>query len=114
MNVLPINWPAVIKYGHDQELGYVPGENAWKTDACHHAYVAGRDYMVDSAGVIFDLAFDTVTNRAVIHETGRRLDLDGFEGLLKDHLEVMNHCCISKLSVISIPEAMALIKSSLD
>jgi hypothetical protein len=114
MNALPIHWPAVIRYGDDRELGYVSSEHEWMVDASHHAYVTGRDYMVDSSGVIFDLAFDTVTREAIINETGRVIDLDSFERLLKGHLEVMNHCCISKLSVSSIAEAMALIESSQD
>lgn len=106
-----INWPAVIKYHGDDELGYIDSESEWNCDpdlsACDYD---SRDGLIDSHGCVYRL--DNKEN-GVVHPVlmNNSITLCEFIKLVKLHASDQGQCCIEKIVFNNIKDGIQLVSS---
>lgn len=104
-----VEWPVVIQYQGQHELTYVESESVWRGDADLHffAYESG-DVVIDSRGAVYDISQSTHSTHQWI-ATGEHLTKAQVTTLVQHHLSHAGQCCVSKFSVSSIAEAIAVV-----
>ena len=107
-------WPAIIKYPDDTELLYIHNQAEWNSDTGLHSFNYDEmDYLIDSAGKIFNLT-KRLNNIVQPELTTNTKELEEVLGLVKEHASQMGSCCVSKLYAPSISEAFKIVKSLSD
>ncbi|SEQ86469.1 protein structure with unknown function [Amphritea atlantica] len=104
-----VRWPAIIKYEGDSELTFVSGLSEWECDADLHffSYEEG-DALIDSEGVIYALdkrEADCIKPRA----TGGSFNKEEILEIIKEHFSAIGECCVSKFSISTISEGVAVV-----
>ena len=108
-----ILWPAIIRFNGDDELAFIVDETEWRSDAdlYFHSYADG-DQFIDSKGRVYGLSHDPEYGMVEIKQTGERLTIDEFENWVRNHLVVLNQCCIAKFQISSFDEGMKIIEQA--
>ena len=108
-----ILWPAIIRFNGDDELAFIVDETEWRSDAdlYFHSYADG-DQFIDSKGRVYGLTHDPERGMVEIKQTGERLTIDEFENWVRNHLVVLNQCCIAKFQISSFDEGMKIIEQA--
>ena len=108
-----ILWPAIIRFNGDDELVFIVDETEWKSDAdlYFHSYADG-DQFIDSKGRVYGLSHDPERGVVEVKQTGGKLTIDEFENWVRNHLVVLNQCCIAKFQISSFDEGMKIIQQA--
>lgn len=108
---MSIAWPAIIKYSGEDELLFIKDESTWLADDDLSAYAYDEsDVLVDSNSAIYSLDYDVKIERTHIKAQQTAVSLDQFEVWVKNHLVLLNQCCSSKLSLLSITDGFVLLE----
>ena len=106
-----INWPAIIKYNGDDELGYVANESEWSNDADLSLITYDdNDVLIDNNGHIYHL---NIMENGVVYprSTKTAISLSQLIQLVKRHAVLQGECCIEKIVFKNISEGIQLIAS---
>lgn len=106
-----INWPAVIKYHGDDELGYIDSESEWNNDADLSACdYDSSDYLIDCHGCVYrlDNKENGVVRPLLMNNT---ITCYQFIKLVKLHASALGECCIEKIVFNSLKEGIQLVGS---
>lgn len=104
-----ITWPAILKYDGENELVFIANQAQWNKDPdlFYYAYESD-DLLLDSKGVIYKL--DQIKENYVTPvSTNRMASLSEMEEMLKSHMSELGHCCIAKIAITSIQEAIVMV-----
>ncbi len=106
-----IAWPAVIKYLGDDELLFIKDESTWLADDDLNAYPYDvNDMLVDSNGAVYCFDYHVKTRQMHVKAQLKVVSIDQFEGWVKNHLALLNQCCSSKLTLLSITDGFDLLE----
>ena len=106
-----MNWPAIIKHSDDAELVYVRSQAEWDNDTELHCLEYDEsDYLVDSAGEIYNLT-TREDNRVIPVHKGEIMALRDILGLIKAHAAQKGSCCVAKLYAPTITAAFKIAES---
>ena len=108
---MSIAWPAVIKYSGEDELLFIKDESTWLADDDLSAYVYDvNDMLIDSNGSLYCLNYHVKNRQTHVKALLKVVPIDQFEGWVKNHLALLNQCCSSKLTLLSITDGLALLE----
>ena len=106
-----IQWPAILVYSGDEELGYIESQLDWESDPDFiNAIFQPEDRLIDSLGRVFQL--ESSQRQPVATALNEKSSLENINQRVKAHLSQMGNCCVSKFASQSIPEAYAVVKQS--
>lgn len=104
-------WPAVLIQAGVDELLYLPTDSHWFGNPRLAGFPFQHDdVLLDSTGALYDVS--SAADRSSPHSFKRRsspLPLAAFSHLLRRHLSVQGHCCISKLELRDYDEGFTLL-----
>jgi len=95
------SWPAIIKYEAGDEVIYI-------SDA-GFSYGDG-DTLIDAAGSVFELPYDTGTKKTQIKDASRKMDLAVFSEVVQAHLKAVGQTAVAPKT---FAEGLELIEKSL-
>ena len=104
-----ISWPAILKYHGEDELVFIASQAQWNKDPdlFYYAY-QDNDLLFDAKGVVYKL--DQIEDQYVTPtSTKRTASLSEIEDMLKAHMSALGHCCIAKMAITSIHEAIVMV-----
>ncbi|MDH5485089.1 MAG: DUF4144 domain-containing protein [Gammaproteobacteria bacterium] len=106
-----INWPAIIKFSDDPELGYVVNQSAWDSDAELRTFRYDEsDWLIDSSGHVYSL-MTTSSSGVLPQRTEKVMSLEEVLGLIKAHAAQGGSCCVAKLYAPTIDDAFVMLAS---
>ncbi|WP_261841386.1 DUF4144 domain-containing protein [Aliamphritea ceti] len=100
-----IHWPALLSYAGDPELIAVMSAAEWRQDYLAQYYDAA-DLLIDSAGQCFHLKRGSEPQHS-----DTQLSLDALNDLLRLHFAAAGACCVAKMLVGSVAEAVQVVAS---
>ncbi|MDF0535500.1 DUF4144 family protein [Shewanella sp. A32] len=104
-------WPALLQQSGADELLYIDSQQDWQQLWQSAAYLLNPgDRLIDSDGLTWILT-PTVTQPLNILTPTSNISLDQLQKLVQRHALIEGNCCISKLQLISITDAMQFVKS---
>lgn len=104
-----ITWPAILKYDGENELVFILNQAQWNKDPdlFYYAYESD-DFLLDSDGMIYRL--DQIEDHFVTPVAdNRNASIEEVIDMLKAHMSELGHCCIAKISLNSIKEAIDMV-----
>ena len=109
-----IQWPAMIKYGGDDELIYIHDQQEWLSDddLSQFGYAAG-DLLVDSTGRAFSLQAQPA-DRVEPVSTNEEVSPQQATEWIRNHFSVSGACCISKIHANSVAECLQMLQQDRD
>jgi hypothetical protein len=108
---MSIAWPVFIKYSGEDELLFIKDESTWLADDDLSAYAYDvNDMLVDSNGVLYCFNYHVKTRQTHVKAQLKVVSIDQFEGWVKNHLALLNQCCSSKLTLLSITDGFDLLE----
>jgi len=87
------SWPAIIKYEAGDEVIYI-----------------SDDTLIDAAGSVFELPYDTGTKKTQIKDTSRKMELAEFSEVVQSHLKAVGQTAVAPKT---FAEGLELIEKSL-
>ncbi len=104
-----IEWPAILKCQNDDELLFLPTEDAWLVHLNATPARSG-DRLIDSRGICHVVEDAQATDAHIDAQFPVQLSLDEVLQLVRQHASVCGHCCVSKMGAPGIAQAVALVK----
>jgi hypothetical protein len=109
-----MQWPAIIKYAGEAELGFFSSQSAWDDVGLHvsghQASYQALDVLIDSSGEIYSIA-NKINGLVEPAPSGRTATLHELIEMVRAHASVLGSCCVSKFYAASIPEAILMVNS---
>ncbi|MCL1074651.1 DUF4144 family protein [Shewanella dokdonensis] len=102
------HWPALLQQQGVDELLYLENKQAWAQQLTAAYLLNPGDRLLDSTGTIWVLTFHH--KQPQWHMSGT-IQLHELQQLIQAHAVVDGNCCISKLQLSSIAEALQFVKS---
>lgn len=104
-----ITWSAILKYDGENELVFIANQEQWNKDPdlFYYAYETD-DLLLDTNGIIYKLN-QIRDNYVTPSSTNSNATLEQVEDMLKAHMSELGHCCIAKISLASIEEAIEIV-----
>lgn len=102
--MMKIQWPAMVKFEDIDELVFVGSQQLWDTDTnLSSAGFQVGDRLIDAIGGVYELDMG-------VSPTDESLTLEQVLELVQQHASVCGQCCVSKMDVPSIYEAIKLVE----
>jgi len=106
-----IDWPAVLRHANDPELDYFENLEAFENSISQNMLgVDADDVFIDSSGKVYVLS-RTGAGKVQLRDSGKRETLEEVLALVKAHAAHAEYCCVAKLWVPTIREALSIVHS---
>ena len=102
------HWPALLHQQNVEELLYLENNQDWEQLLAASYLLNLGDRLVDSAGTIWGLTF---RNKQVQLLMSGMIPLSELQQLIQAHALLDGSCCVSKLQINSVTEAIQFVKS---
>lgn len=107
-----VQWPVILKLYGDDELVFIKDEQTWASDvATQSMKLTADDFMIDSAGTQFRITRGEAGHGVAEyqHDEAKQVTLAVVAQLVRLHAASRGTCCVSKLTVRSVAEAMQVV-----
>lgn len=113
--VNPITWPAILILQNDDLLYYLTSEKHLNDELRNH-FLKPSDTctLLELTGRVFDLQLNEANSPQLtsILNSDKKLDLQNFNQMVRNHLSARQQCCVLKISINSFQQGFQLVQNT--